>query len=284
MEYSHYYSLKIVPKESDSPVAATEEVAKEEPRYSATPQISLHRLVEMLSNFTIILGHSKTRPVWFETIKPGSVEVVARVSDSYTKEVIDRRLENTRSWLVGGRSSHTIPPTAKAYDRLRNLLENEQLAAFIGSREDIKSTEFHPLLALNDDEDDEMTSFTQKRPIDGFIVRIGHSQNTEDVPVHLGNTAQETYLCRAGRTLAHRMAGYPEGTVFRVYGSGEWSKEVDGTWRVRKYRIRRFEVLPFQKGFRAALDRLQKTDFAKKLGEMDDPQGYLRSLREENLI
>ena len=269
MGYNHYYSLR---------------VSSSLPHTDKDPEIPLYQMIKILKEFATILGHSKKRPIWFNSIEKGSVMAVARVSEMATKESIDVRLSQARSWMGAGKKPTKSPPPAIGCHRLTKLLHEGDLQATIGSSDNIESRDFTTLLSLNTNGQFKQISFQQKGTLNGFIVRIGHSPRTPDVPVHLGNDAGDLYLCRARRALAHEMAAFPEKTVFRVNGEGVWSKEFDGTWRVRQFMIERFETLPFQQGFKAALERLRKTEFAQNLAGKEDPGKYLESLREEDLI
>ena len=264
MKTSYFYSLRI----NGNKNSGAEEVAS----------VSLSQLAELLLEFSRLLGY-KDR-VSFNSIQKGSLVAVAEVADSFTKDEIEHRISFASSWESSGQPIRRAPVEAAAYLSLNRMLQKNQLAGSIGYTEDLESSHFKTILTLGSSEEWAEESVFQSGTLDGVVVRIGDSPNTPDVPVHLESRSGERYLCRASRELAFEMGRYPVGTFTRVHGRGEWSKEPRRQWRVRNFRIESHKIVPLQQGFKAALKRLSKTELARKLSRMEDPDGYLKGLRE----
>lgn len=275
MGYTYYYSLRIV---------ADHLAGHGRSALAKKGGIPLAQMGEILLEFSKILGHSKR--VCFNSIAEGSVLAIAEVSDINTKEDIDVRLDQAIKWASRESKSRSVPLQARACDRLRKMLAGDGLTATIGGSEDLSAPDFSPILDLEDLGGEEFLPIFQQGSLDGFIVRIGDSPHTPDVPVHLQSRGGDKYLCRASREVAVDMARKTprfDRSVFRVYGWGEWSKGISGRWRVKKFQIEKYEVLLFQTGrFLDSVRRLKKTTLAKKLSQMEDTESYLTSLREES--
>ena len=240
--------------------------------------LSLAQIAGFLLEFSRLLGHKNQ--VRFKSIEKGSLLAVAEVSDPNTKHSVEERISFAQSWQLSDESKTRVPVEVAAYDRLNMMLEKDQLSASIGCGDSLEATSYHTLLELGQREEWEPIYLFQPGVLDGSVIRIGNSPDTHDVPVHLENWSGERYLCRAEREMAFTMGSYPLGTFVRVHGSGEWSKDPRRPWRVKHFMIDRYELLPLQKGFRAAIERLRETGLARKLSQMEDPEGYLNSLQE----
>lgn len=263
MGSSHYYSLKINGLADRSTAGDV--------------TVSLTRMAQYLLEFSKILGHKEQ--VRFKSIERGSILAIAEVSDPGTKEDIEDRIAFARSWLFTGQ--RRVPTETAAFTRLNKMLAEDHSTGAIGYAEDLDELDFITLLDLGDLTGEEYEPIYQQGSLDGFIVRMGDSPYTPDVPIHLQNRSGDKYLCRATRELAFEMTSHPYGMYFRVYGSGEWSKEVGRRWRVKKFKIEKYEILESDQSFKQILARIRKTQFVKNLSEIENPAGYLRSLREK---
>ena len=203
---------------------------------------------------------------------------IAEVSDPATEEYIKDRIAFARSWLFTGQ--RRVPSETAAFNRLNKMLAEDHSTGAIGYAEDLDKLDFITLLDLGDLTAEEYEPIYQQGSLDGFIVRMGDSSHTPAVPIHLQNRSGDKYLCRATRDLAFEMTSHPYGMYFRVYGSGEWSKELGRRWRVKKFNIEKYEILPSNQSFKQILARIRETKFIKNLSEMEDPEDYLHSLRE----
>ena len=264
MGLSHYYSLMIQEIGGNS----TED---------DEANIALSRLAQYLLEFSKILGHKEK--VRFKSIKKGSTLAIAEVLDPNTKDSIDARISFVDSWSSGSQLQDRFPEPIAAINRLKKMLAEDKSAGTIGSSKYPEEFDFEPLLILSDEDVTELGPYEQQGTLDGFIVLLGHSPHTPDIPVHLQSRSGGKYLCRATRDLGFQMARHPHGTYLRVSGKGEWKREFGGVWRVRKFMIKSYEVLSTTDSFKDVLARMRETKFIKDLSKMEDPAGYLLRLR-----
>jgi len=74
----------------------------------------------------------------------------------------------------------------------------------------------------------------------GTIIRIGGRDET--IPVWLRSGDVEHH-CNAREHVARRLAPYYLNGVVRVYGSGKWVREENGSWVLQQFDIVDFSVL-----------------------------------------
>src|SRR6267143_6669468 len=74
----------------------------------------------------------------------------------------------------------------------------------------------------------------------GTIIRIGGRDET--IPVWLLSGDVEHH-CNAREDVARRLAPYHLNGVVRVYGSGKWVREENGSWVLQQFDIVDFSVL-----------------------------------------
>ena len=238
------------------------------------------QVAEFLGEFSRLLGHKNQ--VRFNSLQKGSVLAVAEVADPETKASVEQRIAFAQSWQFPEERKPRTPTEVAAFDRLNAMAGKDGLTASIGCGSTVDETLSRVLIQLGQANEWQPMFLTQEGVLDGRVVRIGDSLavSTADVPIHLQNWSGERYLCRADPETAFAMGSFPLGTYIRVRGSGEWSKEPRRPWRVKYFYIKSYEALPLQKGFMATIERLRATGLARKLSQMEDPEGYLNSLRE----
>ncbi len=263
MKTVHYYVLRI--RDKDGAHA----------KWSEAPSMS--EVAELLTEFSKILGNRQR--VRFRSIEQGSMVAVAEV-DSSVSDGIVARVVGADHWDPYVRGIKRFPSEVTAMHRLNKMMERHHLTGSIGYTDNLETQDITPLLELGQRGEWEYKPIVQPGALDGRVIRVGHSGSTPTVPVHLEPRAGPLYLCRASRDLADAMGSHLNGPYLRVHGEGEWSKVYGRSWRVRKFMIQRFELLLFPSDFEQSLRRLRNSDLAKKLSVMEDPQGYLSSLRE----
>jgi hypothetical protein len=82
--------------------------------------------------------------------------------------------------------------------------------------------------------------FTQDGTLDGLLIAIGGKDET--VPLRLQNDETIYTNCDTTRTSARDLAKHLFEPI-RIYGTGRWTREEDGTWTLIRFRVRRFDIL-----------------------------------------
>ena len=75
--------------------------------------------------------------------------------------------------------------------------------------------------------------------LDGVVIRVGGKDGTK--PVHIMNK-DAYYICNANADVARRLIQAYERAI-RVHGTGKWSRQPDGRWKLDAFNIRDFELL-----------------------------------------
>lgn len=84
-------------------------------------------------------------------------------------------------------------------------------------------------------------SLRQEGSIDGNIVSIGGRDATSHIILEDGRISYSNI--ELPRDLARRLAGFLYGPKVRLFGSGRWERHADGTWKLLRFSVDRFEIL-----------------------------------------
>jgi hypothetical protein len=109
--------------------------------------------------------------------------------------------------------------------------------------------------------------------IEGVVIKVGGKGTS--VPIWMQDRAAVYKNCSARRPLARKLAKHYDAALLRVSGSGSWTRLANGTWLMRSFEIKDFEVL----------NDAPLADVIKQLHSVegaecgDDPIGDLARLR-----
>jgi hypothetical protein len=91
-----------------------------------------------------------------------------------------------------------------------------------------------------EDEYEDFGPITQQGTLDGEVIRVGGTRET--VPVILRSENELISDCYASKTTAKALGGRLFEPV-RLFGTGRWTRDDVGTWKLDHFTIDRFEPL-----------------------------------------
>lgn len=193
-----------------------------------TPEtLPLSRLAEYMADLAAMLGHKEN--VHLLGIKKGSVMPLVGI-DYPAIPKVTQRIKEVR--LGSGPQS-----ALRAFKEINQRLAQDNA---VGELLEEKKRGVILHFPGREQADEVLGPFPQATSLDGELIRLGGEGRI--VPIHLLSEG-ELVVCAADRDLAKRIAPYIFDGQLRVHGVGRWQRELDGTWRMIKFRIDSFEVL-----------------------------------------
>jgi hypothetical protein len=192
----------------------------------APATLPMKRLAEYMAEVAKLLGEPEH--VHFVGLEGGSTVLVSR---------IDREAETTiAKRLLAVKSGEGDPDALKAERKLDAMLARDDAT---GQLLDASGAEIIPFPGRMRPK--LYGPFREDGMLEGVLIRVGGKD--ESVPVWLRD-GTAIHKCTAKEDLARRVSvHYSSGNVLRVWGSGRWMREEDGTWSMERFDIREFEVL-----------------------------------------
>ena len=215
--------------------------------------LPMARLAEYLADLAILLGERDS--VHFIRVDVGSAVLVQTI-DSPAQPKVRERVQAIRD---GGGPSDARRAYRGIDDRLAkdnatgNLSETETSVLQFPGRNRVQPQLFGPC--------------NQTGELTGVVVSLGGRR--DPVPVTLLD-GEQTFVCRAPRDMARRLAQHLFVDTVRVSGTGRWVRNSDGEWNLKVFRIQDFRALdsaPLTEG----LDRLRKAHEQSDWALFDDP-------------
>jgi hypothetical protein len=189
--------------------------------------IPMARLAEYLTELSILLGNKPH--VHFLRVETGSLPCVIKVDQEKEDSVIAR---------VKNAALNKGPKEAiKANSNLRAMLKKDEFSAEFKT-ETGDTFASYPLVRQRKEET--FGPFRQDGSLDGIVVRLGGIDET--LPVHLVYEGR-THICNASREIVKQLGLHIWGEPIRVYGSGKWYRDAQGTWQLQFFDIHSFEPL-----------------------------------------
>jgi hypothetical protein len=230
-----------------------------------TPEtIPMARLAEYMQNLAAMLGHEAA--VHFQTLKPGSTQLVARVDHEDVPKVASN--------LARVKRGEGSPAEAKALVEIDRLLAEDNATGFIYEGED-RGAEIITFRGVTRPRPETYGPFNQDGSLDGILISVSGADQT--VHIQLQNGEIRYTGIETNREMARRLAVHMYEPV-RIFGSGRWLRDQDGGWILRKFRIANFKVLAAH-DLKTAVDRLREVE-GSEWKSMDDPIGTVGSLRD----
>jgi hypothetical protein len=187
------------------------------------------RLAGYLADLAALYGDEDV--VHFVGVETSSLAVVSGIDADADASVAER--------LEVADSDHAAPDIKRAFQSLsRRIAEDRGRRAYI-ARGDARVLDF----AISGQQDDALAfgPFWQPGHLSGVVILLGGK--TDRVSVKIQAPDGETYTCKADREVAKRLRDQLfEGPV-RLTGTGRWTREVSGRWRLEQFNISGFSLL-----------------------------------------
>jgi hypothetical protein len=190
------------------------------------------KLAEYLADFAALLGRDNA--VHFVGLETGSTKLAARVEFEDVPKVTLRLNEIRRG----------VPPkdATKLFAQIDARLANDNAVGRI-LIEGGKGAAAAELLAFPGRERPKAQTwgpFNEDGNLDGLLISVGGKDETVSLRLQNGDTTYSN--CDTTRTIARELGKHLFEPV-RVFGTGRWTREPDGTWTLMRFRVHRFEVL-----------------------------------------
>lgn len=188
--------------------------------------IPMARLAEYMTHLAQVLGEPAS--VHFARLESGSTVLVQAVA----REAIPKVRMRAESVRRGDGPRDAV----RAYQTINKLLrEDNGVGSLTEERTGV-------ILAFPGREETEETyqAVRQDGSVDGRIIRVGGTQ--QQVPVILVVDGEEIAGCHADRHVAKQLAQKLFEYV-RLYGTGRWRRDPEGSWSLVDFRVTNFEVL-----------------------------------------
>lgn len=227
-----------------------------------TSRLPMARLAEYMADLARLFGH--TEAVHFDRLEIGSTVLVQHV-ERHAGAAVRERLD-----LAQGDDA---PPEIAR----RRAAINDRLAAdnATGSIQEVGGAEIIRFPGRERPAGTSFGPFRQDGTFDGVLIRVGGKDDT--VPVHLDDRGT-IHRLNATRDMAKQLAPRLYGAPLRVYGSGRWERQHDGSWVLRRFDIKGFDDLD-DRPLTEVVEQLQRTE-GSRWGDISDPAAELRRLRE----
>lgn len=189
--------------------------------------LPMSRLSDYMSELAALLGENER--VHFARLEEGSAVLVSNVEEPALSKV-QRRLENVRDG-VGSKAA------MKAFKALDNLLAKDNA---VGTLIGTDGAEIIPFPGRERPKPIRYGPFREHGSMDGVLIKIGGKDDT--IPVWLQD-GETIHYCQTSVELSKQLVPYYRNGIIRVYGSGKWVREEDGTWVLQQFDIENFKVL-----------------------------------------
>ena len=227
------------------------------------------KLAEYMADFAALLG--RERAVHFAGLEDGSTKIAALVEYEDLPKV-ENRLDDIRH-------GNWSRETAKLFEQIDHRLANDNAIGRIYFDE---ATPDHPAADLVvfpgrlRPKPQSYGPFNQDGHLDGLLISIGGKDETISVRLQNGESIYSN--CETTRALARQLAKHLFEPV-RIYGTGRWTREVNGQWTLVRFRVQSFDVL--------APDTLKDAVAALRgvrgrWSEISDPLAELEDMRRDD--
>lgn len=194
---------------------------------SSPSTMPMARLAGYMADLARLLGESDH--VHFVRIEKGSTVLVQQVDPDASAKV--------RSRIQAYKKNQADSDVISACKSLNERLADDSCT---GSLQESNGTEIIQFPGQSQKQELAFGPFNQLGTLDGMLIRIGGRDDT--VPVHLQD-GDAIHVCNADRGMARNLAPHLFGPVLRVQGDGRWERDTDGTWLLKRFNIKEFELL-----------------------------------------
>lgn len=223
--------------------------------------ISMTRLVEYLAELATVVGNRED--VHFLKVEEGSLPCIMEVEADAEPRIISRVKD-----IVSGKCTEEA---RIAYNTLREFLQEDKCSAELTTESGDVILDF-PF--GSEETAQEYGPFWQDGSLDGRLMKIGGMDET--IPVHLLYEGSH-HICNADVETAKKLGHYLLQKPIRVHGKGQWFRNRDGKWEMRRFDITDFEDLD-DSSLPEIVSRLRAIP-GNTLVTLKNPLGELRKVR-----
>ncbi|MGH6842724.1 MAG: hypothetical protein ACREDV_11660 [Methylocella sp.] len=190
--------------------------------------LPMSRLAEYMAEFARLLGDQEH--VHFSHLEHGSAVLVSNIEEFAVPKVGER--------LQKVREGHGPKDAMQAYKALDTLLAKDNAVASLTTE---GGEEIIAFLGRTRPKPIRYGPFREYGSLDGTVIRLGGRDET--IPVLLADADGAEYHCQTSVQMSKQLASHYRGSTVRVYGSGKWVREEDGSWTLQQFDIDRLEVI-----------------------------------------
>jgi len=185
------------------------------------------RLAEYMRELADVLGEPSA--VHFDRLKAGSTVLVSKVDYEAVPKV--------RARANAVRRGEAPREAQRAYKNINRLLREDNGVAVLQER---RLTAVIIRFPGREEPEETFPAIGQHGSIDGVIVRIGGRDQT--VHITLESEGEQISGCYTTRQIGKQL-GHKLFEPVRLFGRGRWSRDGDGRWTLRDFKVDRFEAL-----------------------------------------
>ncbi|KPQ26581.1 MAG: hypothetical protein HLUCCO06_17275 [Halomonas sp. HL-93] len=231
-----------------------------------TPEtMPMARLAQYMQNLAAMLGHDAA--VHFETLKPGSTQIVSRIDHEDVPKVATDLAQLKRG--------EGTPEAKKAQAAIDQLLAEDNATGFVYEDDD-ENAKIIAFPGVTRPKPTTFGPFNEEGSLDGVLISVSGADQTVHLQLQNGDiryTGIET-----NRETARRLAKHMYEPV-RVFGTGRWLRDQEGTWLLKRFKVESYKVLRSD-DLKEAIDQMRAIE-GSEWKDMDDPIGALKALREK---
>jgi len=232
--------------------------------YSPTT-IPMARLAEYMYYFAGMLGHESA--VHFDRLDGGSTKLISCVDFEDIPKV--------RADLDAVARGEAEPEHLKAREAIDKLLADDNATGSV-YEDNNETAEIIAFPGVTRQRPVKYGPFKQEGTIDGVLVSIGGTDKT--IHIRLQNGDIKYSNIDTNRETARRLGKHLFEPV-RVFGTGTWLREEDGSWTLKRFKVQSYEVLE-DSDLRNVIDDMRTIE-GSDWADMDDPLEAIKKLRDE---
>jgi len=190
--------------------------------------IPMARLAEYMAALADLVGFKET--THFDRVDSGSARLVSWIEPQDAPKVEERLLS-----MGAGQAAKDVEKAFKVIDDM--LAADNAIGELINPVGQVVIPfpgRTRPKLLT-------FPAFNQNGSIDGQIVKIGGKDRTAHVTLQDGAIAYSNIELR--RDLAKELAPHLYGGKVRLFGTGLWERHPEGSWRLCRFTVDRYEAL-----------------------------------------
>jgi len=231
-----------------------------------TPEtMPMARLAQYMQNLAAMLGHDAA--VHFDTLKPGSTQLVTRIDYEEVPKVA--------SHLAQVKRGEGSPEATKAQAEIDRLLAEDNATGFFYEDED-ENAKIIAFPGVTKPKPAIFGPFKQEGSLDGILISVSGADQT--VHLQLQNGDIKYTNIDTDRETARRLAKHMYEPV-RVFGTGRWLRDQEGNWILKRFKVESYNVLVAD-DLKDAIYKMQEIE-GSEWKSMDDPISALNALREK---
>jgi len=189
-----------------------------------TPEtMPMARLAQYMQNLAAMLGHDAA--VHFETLKPGSTQIVSRIDHEDVPKVATDLAQLKRG--------EGTPEAKKAQAAIDQLLAEDNATGFVYEDDD-ENAKIIAFPGVTRPKPTTFGPFNEEGSLDGVLISVSGADQTVHLQLQNGDiryTGIET-----NRETARRLAKHMYEPV-RVFGTGRWLRDQEGTWLLKRFKV-----------------------------------------------